>query len=194
VPTTFVTTTFVVLVGLNNYGGLAPVDKSLLPPGTPGAILWSVDQCNMVRGKMADPEKYTCQVFTSAKETAWTYTPEGPKGILIPAPPQENGVQPDTSPERSHSLNDVLVGPSKLAEKDSPNIEPPVEPQDQRFDDYRGAPYVTPRGLLDYSTGRVEPEPKTAPKPKRVAKRTADHREQQQAMLDFNPFAALFRW
>ena len=100
-PTSFVSTTFVVLVGLNTFGGLAPVDKSQLPPGALGPVMFSVDSCNLLRGKMEHPEKYTCQVFTSAKSTAWTYTPpgnpEGPTGAI--PPPQEN-VQPDTSPER----------------------------------------------------------------------------------------------
>ena len=119
-PTTFVTTTFVVLVGLNNYGGLAPVDKSLLPPGTPGAILWSVDQCNMVRGKMVDPQKYTCQMFTSAKETAWTYTPEGATGVVAllllrrricsRTPAQSTGLTKPEPAKEIESKNDVQVG------------------------------------------------------------------------------------
>jgi hypothetical protein len=93
-PTTFATTTFTVLVTINSYGALSPVDKSLLPPGVTSGVMWNVDQCNFARGKMERPEKYTCQVFTSAKSTAWT--PEGETGAI--APWQEN-LQPDTNPE-----------------------------------------------------------------------------------------------
>jgi hypothetical protein len=48
----------------------------------------------------------------------------------------------------------------------------------------------------DVQVGKLTPEVKEpAPKPKQVAKRTADYREQQQAMLDGpNPFRALFNW
>lgn len=70
-PTSFITTTFVSIVMLNNFGELAPVDKAVLPPGTTG-IVWSVEQCRYTIGKMEHPEKYTCQVFTSPKTTAWT--------------------------------------------------------------------------------------------------------------------------
>ena len=129
-PTTFATTTFTVLVTINSYGALSPVDKSVLPPGQSGPIMWNVDQCNVTRGKMEHPEKFTCQVFTSAKSTAWTYSPS--EGATGASPPQENSVQPDTSPERrseaASPFNDVRVGRSRLAEKDSPYIEPLVEP------------------------------------------------------------------
>ena len=151
-PTSFVSTTFVVLVSLNNYGALAPVDKALMPPGQSGPILWSVDQCNMIRGKMDSPEKYTCQVFHSAKSTAWTYTPlihgcdiRGCGNNPEVAPPPEN-VQPDTNPEHSglctlednrtpcgnpeHSARDagpgMDVGPTALKDEDRPFIEPRV--------------------------------------------------------------------
>jgi hypothetical protein len=115
-PTSFATTTFTVLVTINSYGALSPVDKSVLPPGTSGPILWNVDQCNYTRGKMEHPEKYTCQVFTSAKSTAWTYTPPGSEGHGCEGldasklmdgcgsiTPQEK-VQPDTNPERRSEL------------------------------------------------------------------------------------------
>ena len=92
--------------------------------------MFSTDSCNLLRGKMEHPEKYTCQVFTSAKSTAWTYTPPGAE--VAPSPPQEDSVQPDVNTEH-HSFNDgraassfaaVQVGPSGyLSEKDSPYIE-----------------------------------------------------------------------
>jgi hypothetical protein len=156
-PTTFATTGFVVLVTINSYGALSPVDKSVLPPGTSGPIMWNVDQCNFARGKMEHPEKYTCQVFTSAKSTAWTYTPpgnpEGPTGAIAPPPPQEN-LQQDTSPEhrsdlepttklprakddvqlaggyyhRSYPLWIWVADDSAVDEMDRPFIEPLVEP------------------------------------------------------------------
>ena len=102
-PTTFVSTTFVVIVGLNSYGALAPVDKAQLPPGTPGTILWSVDQCNMIRGKMEHAEKYTCQIFRSAQSTAWTYTPPGASEA---APPSQESLQPDINPEHRSGVED----------------------------------------------------------------------------------------
>ena len=79
---------------------------------------------------MEHPEKYTCQVFTSAKSTAWTYTPsEGATGVT-PPPPQE--IKPDTNTEHrseaAPSFNEVRVGPSKLADKDTPYLEPRAEP------------------------------------------------------------------
>jgi hypothetical protein len=153
-PTTFVSTTFVVLVGLNSYGALAPVDKSLMPPGSTGPVLFSVDHCNLVRGKMDHPEKYTCQVFTSAKSTAWTYTPPGGSEGATQAAPTKEDVQPDTNPERRSELEPTIKLPrakddvqlaggyyhrsyplwiwvaddSAVDEKDKPYIEPLVEP------------------------------------------------------------------
>ena len=123
-PTTFVSTTFVVLVGLNSYGALAPVDKSLMPPGSVGPVLFSVDHCNLVRGKMEHPEKYTCQIFTSAKSTAWTYTPEG---IRRPYDPSQDNVQPDTSPEHGSGAS-----PAKAPEEQgrSGQLPPTRKPDD----------------------------------------------------------------
>ena len=85
-PTTFATTTFVVLVGLNNYGALAPVDKALLPTGMTSAMLWSTEQCNYIRGKMENPEKYTCQVFRSEATTPWVYRAPGSSMEVSPEP------------------------------------------------------------------------------------------------------------
>jgi hypothetical protein len=82
VPTPFVYTTFAVITALNSAGQLAPVDKADLPAGTAGPILFTEAQCNFVRGKMANPEKYVCQIFTSPTETKLVYaTP----GFVMPA-------------------------------------------------------------------------------------------------------------
>ena len=188
-PTTFATTTFTVLVTINSYGALSPVDKSVLPPGTSGPILWNVDQCNYTRGKMEHPEKYTCQVFTSAKSTAWTYVQpsEGATGATTPPPPQEN-LQPDTNPERRSEDNPVLKSKddvqlaggryhyskpihfvwvpddsSKVRDADKPFIEPRVEPN-------------------------VAAE-RPAARPSSSKTRTAARRPQQQPQ--FNPIGAL---
>ena len=75
--TPFVSTVFVVLTTLNNAGQLSPVDKSELPAPYTGAMFWSEQQCMYVRGRMAHPEKYVCQIFRGPAETDWTYHPEG---------------------------------------------------------------------------------------------------------------------
>ena len=74
----------------------------------------------------------------------------------------------DKQRQGSIECSGCAVGPIALKEADKPYIEPLVEPK---------------------------PEPpkqaEQAPKPKQVARRP---RQEQQAMLDGNPFAALFRW
>ena len=85
-PTSFVTSTFVMIVTLNNFGELTPVDKSLLPPPMTSAMMWSVDQCRYTIGKMDHPEKYTCQVFTSPKTTTWTPDQKVPMGDIKAEP------------------------------------------------------------------------------------------------------------
>ena len=86
-PTSFVTSTFVMIVTLNNFGERTPVDKSLLPPPMTSAMMWSVDQCRYTIGKMDHPEKYTCQVFTSPKTTTWTRTRRSQWGTSRRSPP-----------------------------------------------------------------------------------------------------------
>jgi hypothetical protein len=76
-PTPFVSTVFVVLTTLNNAGQLSPVDRAELPAPYTGAMFWSEQQCMYVRGRMAHPEKYVCQIFRGPAETDWTYHPEG---------------------------------------------------------------------------------------------------------------------
>jgi hypothetical protein len=131
-PTTFATTGFAILVGLNSYGALAPVDKSLLPPGSIGSIFVNVDSCNIARGKMEHPEKYTCQIFTSAKSTAWTYTP--PEAV---APPQqENSIQPDVNPEHRSAIEPTpepahmpgSMKPEPAQPAPAPSVAPPPVP------------------------------------------------------------------
>jgi hypothetical protein len=93
-PTPFVTTTFAVLTMLNSAGQLAPVDKALLPAGINGPIQFNAEACAMLRGKMENPEKYVCQIFTSPGEINLTYQAPGfvkdaeKKTELTPEPPK----------------------------------------------------------------------------------------------------------
>lgn len=146
-PTSFVSTVFVVLTTLNNAGQLAPVDKSELPTGYT-AMLWSTEQCMFVRGKMSHPEKYVCQVFKGETSTPWVYgQPESGEPTLPSGPPpapkpdptnyqpgdirinnrwytQIAGTWVEIGYERSSSFDDVQVGPTQLGEKDTPVIAP----------------------------------------------------------------------
>jgi hypothetical protein len=120
-PTTFVYTTFAVITVLNGAGQLAPVDKADLPAGTAGPILFTEAQCNFVRGKMANPEKYVCQVFTSPAETQLVWTAPG---FVMPAAASPAGRQGFLTPK---ALDDVKVGPSKLEERDKPEAVAPAK-------------------------------------------------------------------
>ena len=125
-PTSFVSTVFVVMTAFNNAGQLAPVDKSELPSPYTGPLFWSVQQCMYVRGKMTHPEKYVCQEFHGPAQTNWVYQPSGGNaGDPVAPAPTAPGSAPDSL---GHSFNDVQVGPSKLAEKDAPTTEPLLAP------------------------------------------------------------------
>ena len=67
--TPYAITIFWVLNTLNNAGQLAPVEKAELPAPYTSPIMFSDGQCFTARGKMSHPEKYVCQLFTSAPTT-----------------------------------------------------------------------------------------------------------------------------
>jgi hypothetical protein len=131
-PTPFVNTTLVLLTVMNNAGQLAAVEKADLPPGyTTGPIMLNESHCMLVRGKMANPEKYVCQVYRGPKETAWVFkTGQGAEGDPIapaPTPEHDGSIAPS-----KNSFGDVAVGPSKLAERDIPTIDPYTPPPKEK--------------------------------------------------------------
>ena len=75
--TPFAVTVFYLLTVTNNAGRLAPITNAELPAPFTSPMSWSEGQCLIMRGKMAQPEKYVCQVFRSAPSTSWTYVPPG---------------------------------------------------------------------------------------------------------------------
>ena len=75
--TPFAVTVFYLLTVTNNAGQLAPINNTELPAPFTSPMSWSEGQCLIMRGKMAQPEKYVCQVFRSAPSTSWTYVPPG---------------------------------------------------------------------------------------------------------------------
>jgi hypothetical protein len=70
--TPFAVTVFYLLTVTNNAGQLAPITNTELPAPFTSPMSWSEGQCLIMRGKMAQPEKYVCQVFRSAPSTSWT--------------------------------------------------------------------------------------------------------------------------
>ena len=159
----FVITTFVVLTVANNAGQLAPVDKSELPAGFTSPIMWSVETCNLLRGKMEHPEKYVCQVFKSAPTTE----PEERRGDN--APQSGNAAKlsqpnPASLGERSGAAAVVghLVGPTELRAKDAPTIEPnpaSVKPEDLPRD-LRKQKQERARAISTAQAARQEPQRK----------------------------------
>jgi hypothetical protein len=115
VPTNFVVFSFAVLTTLNGAGQLAPVDKSELPAGFKnGPIQWGMQQCELLRGKMANPEKYVCQEFKSEPSTPLVFRPAG---LAVPepqpAPPERKSEAQPTPPkpvEIESKKNNVQVG------------------------------------------------------------------------------------
>ena len=77
-PSTLAITVFFVCIGLNNNGEYVFVDKSALPPGYTSSILANLESCNVFRGRLDHPEKYTCQRFVGPKTTTWTPDRVGP--------------------------------------------------------------------------------------------------------------------
>jgi len=57
-PTSFATTTLVLLVTTNSIGQLAAVDKKDLPSPYTNPMLVNLESCNFLRGRMEHPEKY----------------------------------------------------------------------------------------------------------------------------------------
>jgi hypothetical protein len=140
VPTQFVTTTFAVLTALNNAGQLAPVDKALLPAGVNGPIQFNAEACALLRGKMENPEKYVCQIFTSPGEINLTYQAPGfvkdaeKKTELTPEPPKP---EPAKSEAIESKKSDVQVGklePAQQAPKPKKVAQRPRDEQQAMFE------------------------------------------------------------
>ena len=73
-----------------------------------------------MQGKMAQPEKYVCQVFRSAPSTSWTYIPLDsviPPQVTPEAVPQAAPPVPQAKPEERKS--DAQPAPAKPAEIES---------------------------------------------------------------------------
>ncbi len=100
--TPFAVTVFYLLTVTNNAGQLAPITNAELPAPFTSPMSWSEGQCIIMRGKMAQPEKYVCQVFRSAPSTSWTYIPPGsviPPEVTPEAVPQAAPPVPQAKPE-----------------------------------------------------------------------------------------------
>jgi hypothetical protein len=175
-PTPFANVVFYVITALNTAGQLAAVDKSELPAGQAGPILFSEGQCRMVIGKMTNPEKYVCQPFSSPKSTQWTYrNPAATEAIEgAPSEPAPQVPQPEHRSDLEGYFDDIqLAGgyyryplwawvenDSTVAEKDRPYLEPRVEPP---------------------SRNAAEPPPPAAsPKVTPAKRAVVVHRQQQQ--------------
>ena len=103
-PTSFATTTLVLLVTTNSIGQLAAVDKKDLPSPYTNPMTVNLECCNFMRGRMEHPEKYFCQVFTSPKQTSWEY--KAPAEIT---PAEASPPQPEIRPQA-----DPTSAPGKL--------------------------------------------------------------------------------
>ena len=101
---------------------VSPVDKADLPAGTAGPILFTEAQCNFVRGKMANPEKYVCQVFTSPTETKLVYTAPG---FTMPAEAPPAGIKADPSRLEGSHTGDSLGHTSVEPKAEPPKAEAP---------------------------------------------------------------------
>ena len=116
--TPFAVTVFYLLTVTNNAGQLAPITNAELPAPFTSPMSWSEGQCLIMRGKMAQPEKYVCQVFRSAPSTSWTYVPPGsvmPSEVSPGAAP----VEPQAKPEERKSDAQPMTAPTKPAEIES---------------------------------------------------------------------------
>jgi hypothetical protein len=70
--TPFAVTVMFVLTSLNNVGQLAPLSKDEWTAlGIGGPAFFDGSQCLVTRGRLAHPEKYVCQRFTSAPSIKW---------------------------------------------------------------------------------------------------------------------------
>jgi hypothetical protein len=152
VPTSFAVTTIFFLVTANSIGQLAP-DMTLYPAGTtvvPG--LWTLEACNLARGKLDHPEKYFCQRFDSPKTTNWVYTPPGaitPEQVAPSAPAPAPEVKPDPAslrtpevPRHSNSKLAAIVWPKVVAP------EPPKKQLARREAMFEGNPFTAIAGFI----------------------------------------------
>jgi hypothetical protein len=143
-PTPFANTVFFVITALNTAGQLSAVDKTELPAGITTPIVFSEGQCRMMIGKMANPEKYVCQPFSSPRSTQWTYRNPAATEAIEGAPSEPAPQVPEHRSDLEGYFDDIqLAGgyyryplwawvenDSTVAEKDKPFIEPRVvEPE-----------------------------------------------------------------
>jgi hypothetical protein len=119
--TPFAVTVFYLLTVTNNAGQLAPITNAELPAPFTSPMSWSEGQCLIMRGKMAQPEKYVCQVFRSAPSTSWTYVPPG---SVMPSEVSPGRVEPQAKPEERKS-EAVPPKPDASADPTSKEIAKP---------------------------------------------------------------------
>ena len=141
-PTPFVTTTFAVLTMLNTAGQLAPVDKALIPAsaGVSGPIQFNAEACALLRGKMENPEKYVCQIFTSPGEINLTWQPAGFMKDAEKAQPEKKTElkPPPESTPKADPVGNTSVEPPKEAPK--PKRVAQQQPRYQRQAMFEGNP------------------------------------------------------
>ena len=114
--TPFAVTVFYLLTVTNNAGQLAPITNAELPAPFTSPMSWSEGQCLIMRGKMAQPEKYVCQVFRSAPSTSWTYVPPG---SVMPSEVSPGAAPVEAKPEERKSDAQPITAPTKPAEIES---------------------------------------------------------------------------
>jgi hypothetical protein len=131
---------------------------------------------------MANPSAYTCQHFTSEKQSSWT-----------PSDPQ----QPQQEPEINHVPG--LEGDHSSLEPSRDDIQ--LASGHYRYskplfwfvkDDTNGKLAERDRPFIEPLVTVTEPQPALQPEPKKVTKQAP--RERQVAMSEGNPIRGLFNW
>jgi hypothetical protein len=140
--TTFAMTTMFMITSMNNLGQLAPVEKGDLPPSQSTVFFFNEEGCNLVRGKMANPQKYVCQ--------AWRGQAAEGVPVLAPAQPQP-APEPKPAPQR-------LV-------PETPPVNNEIEVHGQQYKRVAGFAWVPVEEETPSSLTTLQP------KPKKVAKR-----------------------
>jgi hypothetical protein len=146
-PTQFALTTMYMLVSLNSVGQLAAVPKEELPSGFTGPLLSNLETCNFARGRMADPTKYTCQKFTSAKETSWTRESGAPEALPVEKakePPKDD--RGDIDPKMLDGIGDpnrATPTPKRLSEQQSSRRVREAEGDAAKQPMFSGNPFKT---------------------------------------------------
>jgi hypothetical protein len=172
-PTSFAVTQMVMLVTLNSLGELAPVPQNELPPGITSPLMFTQENCNFIRGKFADPTKYTCQKFVSPKETRWTKETGAAEALPVePAKVQPQLRNAPSEPPKSDDRGDI--DPKMFDGIGDPNKAAPAEQQKPI-----GNAATQPKRLSEHSGQRV---------------REAEGDAAKQPMFSGNPFRTVFNW